>query len=109
MTPREGVHGERDAREERAHLVREVGAAAAFDDEMQVIVLHGIVQDTQAVALGALDDPANRRADTLHAEARAERHPPHRDVHGMTRLVRLARDVREKPVCAPRLAPRRAP
>jgi hypothetical protein len=37
---RNGIYGERDAREQRAHLARKVRAALAFDHEMQVIVLN---------------------------------------------------------------------
>ena len=95
--PRDGVHRERDAREERAHLVREVDGAASFDHEVEMVLLHGVVKNAHALALRSGDDTANRRTHELSTKARPQRDPPDRHVHRMILVMRSTRLVRHEP------------
>src|SRR3954470_1935909 len=60
-----------------------------------MVVLHRVVKDTDAIALGAGNDATNRGTDPLHTEARADRHAPHRHVYRVIRVMHLARNMRQ--------------
>ena len=53
VTPRDGVHRKGDAREKRAHLIREVLAARALHQEMEMILLNRVMQHVNTVAFRA--------------------------------------------------------
>jgi hypothetical protein len=65
------VHRKRDAREQRAHLIRQVRAVAAFDYEMQMIFLHRVVKNTHALSLRCRDHAADRGATRAGHESSA--------------------------------------
>jgi hypothetical protein len=94
--PHDRVHGEGDAREELPHLRREVVAIFPFDDEMKVIVLHGIVHHTHAAAPHARELNEDGLEDPLAPKARRQLDAAHGHVHRMAEVMRLAGGVRHE-------------
>jgi len=96
MATHDRVHRDRDAREEGAHLVREVPRARGLDHQVQVVLLHGVMQDAHALALAARDLLPDRRTDALRSKARPAHDAPNGHVHWMIRIVDRACGMRHE-------------
>lgn len=93
----DAVHGERDPRKEELHVSGESPSVIRLDDEMQVIVLDGVVQHTDAASRRQRELVHDGCVDPLGAEARCCSNAFDRDVNRMRSVVRRPRNVRNEP------------
>ena len=82
LSPKESVQGAGDADQQALHATGEGYTVLGFDDEVEVIGLHRVVQKAKAEALRALAKRgAQLRQRRLAAQARQAFDQPHRRVH----------------------------
>jgi hypothetical protein len=105
-TAGDSIHRSRKSRTERLHAAREISHARRFNDQVHVIRLKRVVNDTESPAVATLAERALELADeTYRAERRDVSSDAQRDVAGMARGERRSKRMR---VAAeqPRLAAR---
>jgi hypothetical protein len=96
MPALDAIHLERDPREEVLKIARGTHAIVRLEDQMDVVVLHRVVQKTNPSPHGMRDLRLDRNEQALRAKARACRRPLHRHVKRMTTIVPGTSRVREQ-------------
>jgi len=101
-TSDERVDPHRDARREPLHPTREAHAVVSLGNDVQMVVLHRVVEDAKPLRRRA----RNFREDDAHDDFTAHRRRPTHGAHGgvdrdgllerLARLVRLEPDVRRR-------------
>src|SRR5262249_45127352 len=101
MAPSHRIDHRRDAREELLEETRDLQALLPLDDQVNVLHLHGVVNDASprllAPAVRACDLFENAVEIALDLQARPAGHAVHRYVHRMLGVVKGARAVGNEP------------
>lgn len=94
---RDAIHREGDPRKEQLHSAGELRAIISLDEQVHMVVLNRIVQDTHAACDGYPDLPNQGAKHAFGPQARRQPRPLDGDMNGVLLVMCGPRDVRNEP------------